>query len=82
MSFRRIYTLGSEERKDEIIMANDVVLYNAKDLQTIFKCGQKKAYQIMNMRGFPSFRIDSLLYVEKEELIKWLARNKCKNLDT
>lgn len=63
-------------------MTENIVLYTAKDLQNIFKCGRKKAYQIMNLRTFPSFRIDSLLYVEKTELEKWVARNKNKNIDT
>lgn len=30
----------------------------------------------MNMSGFPSFRIDSSIYVEKNELKKWIARMK------
>lgn len=59
-----------------------VVLYTAKDLQRIFKCGRKKAYQIMNSDGFPSFRIDSLLYVEKESLERWIAKSKGKTIIT
>lgn len=61
---------------------SDVVLYSPKDIQRIFKCGKKKSYQIMNMIGFPSFRVDNLLYVEKGELEKWLSKNKNKNLNT
>ncbi len=53
-----------------------VVLYTAKDIQTIFKCGRKKSYEIMNAPGFPSFRINSALYVEKTQLEKWIARYK------
>ncbi len=58
--------------------AKDVVtLYTAKDIQSIFKCGRKKAYEIMNAPGFPSFRLNTSLYVEKTQLEKWIAR--CKN---
>lgn len=60
----------------------DIVLYTARDLQEIFKCGRKKAYEIMNMRSFPSFRIDNFLYVEKDELTKWIARNKHRTIAT
>lgn len=59
-----------------------VVLYTPKDIQRIFQCGQKKAYEIMHIVGFPSFKIDSSLYVEKKELEKWLARTKGKNIVT
>ena len=64
------------------INKNDIVLYNAKDIQRIFGCGRKKAYEIMHIVGFPSFRIDSSIYVEKNELEKWILRNKCKNVHT
>ncbi len=60
----------------------DVILYTPKDIQRIFQCGRKKSYEIMHIAGFPSFRIDSSLYVEKEQLVKWLARNRSKNINT
>lgn len=53
-----------------------IVLYTAKDIQEIFKCGRKKSYEIMNAPGFPSFRVNTSLYVEKTELEKWIARYK------
>ena len=58
----------------------DIIVYNTKDIQEIFKCGRKMSYEIMNMKGFPSFRINSMLLVEKKALIAWLERNKGKNL--
>ena len=48
--------------------------HTAKDIQNIFKCGRKKAYEIMHITGFPSFRIDTSLYVEKSELEKWIKQ--------
>ena len=62
--------------ENDQINNNEVVLYTPKDIQRIFRCGQKKAYEIMHIQGFPSFKIDSSLYVEKGELEKWLSRNK------
>ena len=61
---------------DKIESKEEVVLYTPKDIQRIFKCGQRKSYEIMHSVGFPSFKIDSSLYVEKGELEKWIARNK------
>ena len=61
---------------------SEITLYTAKDIQNIFHCGRTKAYQIMNMSGFPSFRIDSSIYVEKNELKKWIARMKNRNIST
>ena len=60
----------------------EIKLLTAKDLESIFHCCKKKSYQIMNMKGFPSFRIDTMLYVEEGELKKWIANCKNKNLIT
>ncbi len=65
-----------------IEVAEKIVLYTPKDIQRIFKCGRRKAYDLMNSPGFPSFRIDTLLYVEHHELEKWIARNRSKNVNT
>ena len=59
-----------------------VVLYTPKDIQIIFQCGQRKAYEIMHSTGFPSFKIGASLYVEKGELEKWIYRNKGKIIFT
>lgn len=61
---------------------NEIILYTPADIQSIFKCGKKKAYEIMHMSGFPSFRIDTALYVEKTALIDWIMRVKNKKLNT
>ena len=63
-------------------MENQIILYTAKDLQRIFKCKRKKSYELMNTPGFPSFRIDTSLYVEHTELEKWIARNRNKTVFT
>lgn len=61
---------------------NEIILYTPADIQNIFKCGKKKAYEIMHMNGFPSFRIDTALYVEKTALADWIMRVKNKKLNT
>lgn len=59
-----------------------ITLYTAKDIQRIFHCGKNKAYEIMHMHGFPSFRINSAIYVEKNELKKWIASVKNRSVLT
>ena len=61
---------------------NIPVLNTPKDIQRIFQCGRKKSYEIMHIPGFPSFKIDTALYVEKTELEKWIARSRNKNINT
>ena len=51
-------------------------LYNTRDIMGIFQCGRDKAYAIMQMNGFPSFRLDNTYYVEKNELEKWIRSVK------
>ena len=63
-------------------MDTNIKLLTAKDIQTIFHCCRKKAYQIMNLKSFPSFRIDTKLYVEEGELRKWVANTKYKDIAT
>ena len=60
----------------------EIVLFTPKDIQRIFQCGRKKAYDIMHTPGFPSFTINSSLYVEKSELEKWIVRSKNKTIIT
>lgn len=61
-----------EIKKDD---GNDIVLYNTKDIQRIFKVGITQAYYIMHAHGFPSFKINRMLYVEKSKLEHWIKSN-------
>lgn len=51
----------------------DIILLTPDDIQSIFKIGKNKAYELMNSDGFPSFRVNSRLYVEQSVLLKWLS---------
>lgn len=57
---------------------DDIVLYNSKDIQRIFKCSKRQTYEILNTNGFPSMRIGHKFYVEKKALEKWLSQNQGK----
>lgn len=51
-----------------------VTLYDPTDIQKIFKCGRKRSYEIMHLKGFPSIKIGKNLFVEKTKLEQWLDR--------
>lgn len=52
----------------------DIVLYTIEDIQTIFKLGRTKAYELMSSDGFPSFKLNSRIYVEKSRLQEWINK--------
>ena len=51
-----------------------MVLYNVDDIQKIFRIGRTQAYKLMNAKGFPSFRVNNRLYVQKEKLETWIGK--------
>lgn len=53
----------------------DIVLYTTKDIQRIFKVGITQSYYIMHAHGFPSFKINRTLYVEKSKLEHWIKNS-------
>lgn len=59
-----------------------VMLLRIDDVRKVFKCGRKKAYQIMHIPGFPSFKLDGVLYVEADALKKWISKCANKNIFT
>lgn len=58
----------------------NLTLYNVKDIQVIFKCKEKKAYQIMNAKNFPSMRIGREILVTHENLVKYIRQNSTKTV--
>lgn len=52
----------------------EIVLYTIKDIQNIFKLGRTKAYELMASDGFPSFKLNSRVYVEKAKLNEWVSK--------
>jgi len=64
----------------EEIYDNEIIMYNAKDIQNIFKCGKRQAYELIHTSGFPSLRIGKKILIEKQALIKWLDKNKGKEI--
>lgn len=54
---------------------NEIVLYNVDDIQRIFGIGRNRAYQLLSLKSFPSFKLNKRLLVEKSKLEEWIARN-------
>ena len=59
---------------------SDITMYTVKHIQKIFNCGLKYAYALVNSSGFPKIRIGNKIFVEKEAFIRWLDKNKGKNI--
>lgn len=53
---------------------NDIILYTIEDIQNIFKLGRTKAYELMSSDGFPSFKLNSRIYIEKDKLHEWINK--------
>lgn len=51
---------------------SEIKLLTPKDIQSIFKVGKNQAYCLMHSAGFPSIEIGSRIYVEQDQLKKWL----------
>jgi len=59
---------------------NDIIMYNTKDIQNIFKCGKRQVYELIHTAGFPSIKIGRKILVERQALLKWLEKNKGKEI--
>ena len=61
---------------NENIDNDNIVMYDSKDIQNIFKCGINQSYELFHTNGFPRIIIGRKLYVEKKALEKWLQQNQ------
>lgn len=65
-----------EVQENNIEIPNDeVLLYNKKDLQLIFHCGENKVDSLIKTDGFPVLRLNKNPLVPKKQLIKWIDEN-------
>lgn len=51
-----------EVRAKDNMPEKEITLYTPKDLQNIFGCGRKRAYEIMHIAGFPSCGFGDRVY--------------------
>ena len=48
-------------------------IYTTKDIQELFKCGKRQAYELMKAPAFPSIKIGGRYIVEKSALERWFS---------
>lgn len=68
-----------ENTKPRNTEGEEIVLYTVDDIRRVFKIGRTKAYELMSAAGFPSFRMNNRLYVEKGKLIAWINKRDGKS---
>ena len=57
----------------------DIIVYTVKDIQQILSLGKTRAYELMRSDGFPSFKLNSRLYVTKQNFEKGINTRTNKN---
>lgn len=71
---------GSGALEKTNVENSGIVMYTVSDIQSIFKCGRKQAYELFHINGFPCIRIGKKMLVEKAALEKWLMQNRGKKV--
>ena len=54
------------------------IMCDVNDIQSIFKIGRSKAYQLLSSSGFPAIKLNKKLLVEKGKLEEWISKNSGK----
>lgn len=58
-------------------MSDNQILLNPTKARELLGVGRNEIYKLCNTKGFPSFKIGSKYYINKEKLQEW-ADKKCK----
>ena len=58
----------------------NIEVYTAKDIQILFKCGKRQAYELMRAPSFPAIKIGGRYIVEKSALMRWFSANEGRTL--
>ncbi len=51
---------------------DSIEIYTTQDIQKIFKCGKRWAYELMQAPSFPSIKVGGRYIVERGALENWL----------
>lgn len=51
-------------------------VYTAKDIQELFKCGRRQAYELMRAPAFPAIKVGGRYIVERSALQRWFSDNE------
>lgn len=60
-------------------IVTNVETYTVQDIQKIFKCGKRQAYELMRAPAFPSIKLGGKYIVEKRALERWFSDYEGKN---
>ena len=72
--------LKRKENLQRLAEIKDKIVLDTDDVQVIFNCGQRQAYEIMNLSSFPSFKLGTKLQVYREALEKWLSEQEYREI--
>lgn len=67
--------MSSQEEELEVQENSEIKLYTVKDLQRIFHIGKNKAYELINIKGFPHIKIGRSILIPDDKLRKWISEN-------
>ena len=67
--------MNSPEEELEVQGNSEIKLYTVKDLQRIFHIGKNKAYELINIKGFPYIKIVRNILIPDDKLRKWISEN-------
>lgn len=72
MMERILFTQISDRRQNVTNWDQLPLMLTTNDLMNILGVSRTRAYQIINIAGFPAVRIGKLVYMEKYALRQWL----------
>lgn len=55
-------------------------LLNMKEIQTIFGCGKRQAYELLRIPGFPAMKLGGKYLVSAKALELWIQKNAGKKI--
>ena len=55
--------------------SQNIILYDVSEVQSIFRLSRTKAYQLVSQSGFPAIKLNRRIYVPKDKLEQWIAKN-------
>lgn len=70
---------GGETTDKQVHTFEDTML-TIKDLQTIFNCGKRQAYELLRVPGFPAMKLGGKYLISAKALDGWIQKNTGKTI--
>lgn len=71
---------GGEITDKQVHTFEDTML-TIKDLQMIFNCGKRQAYELLRIPGFPAMKLGGKYLVSAKALDSWIQKNAGKTIN-